>query len=79
MKAVIVVGMLAVMTGAGFGQEFDPFADPSAFPLPPDPNNPDRDKPKMVRLTGNCFSGLPRPDRRRAAQGSGGRGFVPEP
>jgi len=26
-------------------------------------------------LTGNCFSGRPRPDRRREAQGSGGRGF----
>jgi len=50
MKAVIFVGMLALTTGVSFGQDFDPFAEPSASPLSPDPNNPDRDKPKMVRV-----------------------------
>ena len=32
---------------------------------------------QLIVLTGNCFSGRPRPDRRREVQGSGGRGFVP--
>ena len=33
-------------------------------------------KPHLISLlTGNCFPGRPRPDRRRVAQGSGGRGF----
>jgi hypothetical protein len=30
---------------------------------------------RLTLLTGNCFSGRPRPDRRRVVQGSGGRGF----
>lgn len=47
MKAAILVWLLAVLTSAGFGQDFDPFAD---IPLPPDPDNPDRDKPKMIRV-----------------------------
>ena len=34
------------------------------------------DEEVVVQLTGNCFSGRPRPDRRRVAQGSGGRGSV---
>ena len=50
MKAVIVVGMLALTTGTGFGQDFDPFDEPFASAVPTDPSNPDRDKPKMVRV-----------------------------